>query len=249
MNISKVRSKNLYLIIGAQRSGTTFLYHLLEQHSSVCMAKPVKPEPRFFLTDEYYNGAEYYFNKYYAHRNLDNTVFVEKSTTYYENNIVPQRLVNDFSEIKLIMILRNPVERALSNYFFSKQNKLEKRSLEQVFIEETPPPNYSATISTNPFNYIERGKYINYIKEYVNYIDLQKIYITSLECLLEEKNEIINLFRFLNVSKNEPIGKINHKINESRDKEEVSTEIIDKLQEIYKPFNNELFSFLGRKIY
>jgi hypothetical protein len=40
-----------FFIVGAQRSGTTYLYHLLSEHPSINMATPVWPEPKFFLID------------------------------------------------------------------------------------------------------------------------------------------------------------------------------------------------------
>ena len=42
-------SDNQFFIVGAQRSGSTYLYNLLDGHPDVCMAKHVRPEPKYFL--------------------------------------------------------------------------------------------------------------------------------------------------------------------------------------------------------
>jgi hypothetical protein len=50
-----------FIIGGAPRSGTTWLYELLDRHPDVHMAKPLAPEPKFFLRDdEYARGLRYY---------------------------------------------------------------------------------------------------------------------------------------------------------------------------------------------
>ena len=55
-----------FFIIGAQRSGTTYLYHLLDEHPEICMARPLRPEPKFFLKNELYaRGLEYYETCYF----------------------------------------------------------------------------------------------------------------------------------------------------------------------------------------
>src|SRR5680860_30087 len=110
--------KNIAFIVGAQRSGTTFLFQQLNQHPEVCMAKPVRPEPKFFIREELYNkGLEFYRSTYYAE--AGNKVCIEKSTSYIEYELAAQRISQAFHHAKIIFILRNPVERAISNYRFS----------------------------------------------------------------------------------------------------------------------------------
>ena len=67
----KITNKKLekpnFLIAGAPRSGTGYVYHILDVHPDIYMAKPEKPEPKFFLVDEEYNkGIEYYLEKYFS---------------------------------------------------------------------------------------------------------------------------------------------------------------------------------------
>src|SRR5262245_35557105 len=56
-----------FLIAGAPRSGTTWLYHLLDRHPQIYMARPVRPEPKFFLVDELYDrGWQFYVDTWFA---------------------------------------------------------------------------------------------------------------------------------------------------------------------------------------
>ena len=245
----KNKSNNLVLIIGAQRSGTTYLYTILDEHPEICMAKPIKPEPKFFLSDDYYKGKSFYFNKYFSHKNNNHKVFIEKSTSYYEFEKVPKRLISEFANTKIIFLLRNPVERAFSNYFFSKNNNLETRTIEEVFIYNKPIPEYPKTISTNPFDYLERGVYIKYIKIYLKYIPAENFYIYASDDIIENITEIQKLYKKLNVSENFVPNSLTKKINKNEKKHAMSIEIIYTLNKYYEQYNKELEDFLARKIF
>ena len=74
-----------FLIGGAPRSGTTWLYALLDRHPDIHMAKPLKPEPKFFLRDdEYAKGLEYYSKKWFEGVDASK-IAGEKSTDYLES--------------------------------------------------------------------------------------------------------------------------------------------------------------------
>ena len=107
-----------FFIVGAQRSGTTYLYHMLDQCRQVSMAKPVKPEPKFFLDEIEQFDLNEYRNSYHSGCDSDVIAYGEKSTSYYESPIVANRIFRNIPEAKIIFVLRNPIQRAISNYFF-----------------------------------------------------------------------------------------------------------------------------------
>ena len=105
-------------IVGAQRSSTTYLYHVLSRSSHICMATPLRPEPKFFFKDNLYkHGLDYYLHTYY--QNPDADLLVEKSTCYLESLVSARRIHQAFPNAKIICIVRNPIERAISHYKFS----------------------------------------------------------------------------------------------------------------------------------
>lgn len=241
------KSNNHFFIIGGQRCGTTYLYTILDEHPEICMAKPLKPEPRFFLSEKIGNGFQYYQNTYF-----DNTksykAYGEKSTTYYEKVDAVSNILNCYPEAKFIMIVRDPVKRAVSNYFFSKNNGLETRSIEEVFLEDKAPPAYPSTLSTNPFDYLKRGTYIDYIKPYLKYIKKDKFKIIIFEDFVENLNSIRGLYEYLEVTSEFIPNSINRKINNSKSYLS-SKEIENKLTNFYKPYNKQLSNFLGYKVF
>jgi hypothetical protein len=242
-------NKDLYIIIGGQRCGTTYLYKLLEEHPQICAAKPLRPEPKFFLKDDYEKGLDHYIDTYFPHREEHHKIFVEKSTSYYESEIAAKRINSLVPNSKIIMILRDPVQRAISNYFFSKNNGLETRSLEDVFLNESDPPKYPSNISTNPFNYLKRGEYIKYIEMYLEHISEDRIHILFLKDIINNPAEIKGLYESVGVRSDFNPFSLNRRINISEKNEDVPEEVTDKLVKYYEPYNLRLGRYLNKTVF
>ena len=91
------------------------------------MAKPVKPEPKFFSVDEIFNlGIEYYSSTWFRNLSLAK-IAGEKSTNYLESPSAAARIHKHLPDVKLIFILREPADRAYSNYLWSRMNGYERR--------------------------------------------------------------------------------------------------------------------------
>ncbi|MCU0527096.1 MAG: sulfotransferase domain-containing protein [Elainella sp. Prado103] len=100
-----------FIIAGAPKSATSTLYEYLKQHPDIFMS-PVK-EP-FFFDFNFERGIEYYakfFEKYNGE-----TAIGEATVWYMSWAAVPERIYQTIPDVKLIFILRDPVERAFSNY-------------------------------------------------------------------------------------------------------------------------------------
>ena len=122
----KILNQKKLFIVGAQRSGSTLLYKILSSHSQICMAKPYFPEPKYFLKN--YKVNKNYFKKFFKHYKNENYIG-EKSTSYLEYIFVAKRINKNFPDAKIFIILRNPADRAISNFFFQKKIILKKEIL------------------------------------------------------------------------------------------------------------------------
>ena len=152
------------LVIGAQRSGTTYLYRLLDEHPDVVMAQPARPEPKVFLDpDRSSRGIDWYVETYFGGRS--GAVLGEKSTSYLESPEAAQRALAMLGAATIFVALRDPVERAISNWRFSSASGLETRPLETALRENLQAPaEWDATkTSVSPFAYLERGRYMDYL--------------------------------------------------------------------------------------
>jgi hypothetical protein len=240
--VSQVKNINYLSILGAQRSGSTFLYEVLDQHPEIEMIKPVRPEPKFFLNNPSLSMQDF-IDKFCESTNLQTRFLGEKCTSYLENPEVGNKILNLFPQAKVLVILRNPVDRALSNYNFSSQNNLETRTINQVFLEGLDQPTFG-NISVNPFNYIERGFYTKYLKPF-NAVFGNQLKIIILEQLLNEPIES-EIFEFLNLNlpdtyqlnKNK---KVNHSIADiNSDNKSTREHLVD----VYRKDQNELSDLL-----
>ena len=240
--------KRHFFLIGAQRCGTTFLLESINQSPDVKFATPFKPEPKFFLDNELFNSysKEFYYEKYFKTLS-DATYYGEKSTSYIENVEAIKNITTFFPDAKFIVSLRNPIDRAISNYFFSVNNKLENREIKNVFQGDLRDLQFdSRKISVNPFNYLERGKYIKYLRELSNVIDEKNILITFFEEFTTNLKYQNKIFEFLSINYS-PIKVLPRK-NSSKKTVLVSKEIRLNLKNYYRQYNLELSEYLKKDL-
>lgn len=241
-----------FLIAGAPRAGTTFLYEVLDEHPEVYLAKPRNPEPKFFLIDdEFQKGLGYYSEKYFA--GVEGQAAVgEKSTNYLENGQVAGRIRSLLPQVKLLFTLRNPIERALSNYLWSKKNGLETLSFEEaVEQEQAREAQYPAAYRySRPFSYVSRGMYAAHLRPYLAAFPAAQIKVVLLEDLeAKPQEEIDEICRFLGVAARQSSGDLHRRVNSARQgDEQVGDATRGKLRDIYRAPNRELADLLNRDL-
>lgn len=154
-----------FLVIGGQRCGTTYLHTLLEAHPDIAMARPARPEPKVFLdADKAARGLAWYDATYFAHATGE-ARWGEKSTSYIESAEAAGRAARVLGDADVLVVLRDPVARAVSNWRFSTDNGFETRPLAEALAEnlDRPRPWDPATTSVSPFAYLERGRYADFL--------------------------------------------------------------------------------------
>jgi len=148
-------------VVGAQRCGTTYLHHLLDRHPEIEMARPVRPEPKFFLDDaRYARGLAHYDAAYFTGK-PGAKVRGEKGTSYLESDAAATRIARAFPKARIVVLVRDPVARAVSHWRFSVENGVETLPLEEALRRE--PERRDAfdrsRFSVSPFAYLRRGRY------------------------------------------------------------------------------------------
>lgn len=175
------------LIIGAAKSGTTALRHYLVQHKDVW----------FYMEEIHYfdacldKGKDWYF-KHFTPK--DEKIIAEKTPAYYLCN--PKDIYDICQDAKLIMIMRNPVDRAYSEYWMWRLHGLPQynlKSFEQIVFQQGDIP------------ILDKGKYAKYIKHWVKYFPIQQILFLKAEDLYYNRQETINkVCDFLEIDRFEP---------------------------------------------
>ncbi|MDO8471293.1 MAG: sulfotransferase domain-containing protein [bacterium] len=165
-----------FICIGPERSGTTWLYQCLKEHPDFCLSEP--KEINFFNSSQsfwrkdmagetnYTKGLEWY-QKHFGHC-PDGKIVGEITPAYIHSQEVPERIVQNFPDVKLIAILRNPIERLYSHYMYTKMKGFyELPSFEEVIEKEKA--------------FVEESAYFKHLQNYLKYFSKKKILITIFE--------------------------------------------------------------------
>ncbi|CAN5820733.1 sulfotransferase [soil metagenome] len=159
------------LVIGAQRCGTTALQRLLDAHPDIATARPARPEPKVFLSAELAGrGLDWYRSTFFAHATAE-TLLAEKSTSYLEDAAAARRAARMLGPaVAVVVQLRDPVARAVSNWRFSREHGAERRPLDRALSENLLGPRDwdTAATSVSPFAYLERGHYLDLLQPWLD---------------------------------------------------------------------------------
>jgi hypothetical protein len=186
-----------FLIIGAQRSATTFVHKCLEEHPNIFMPpkeKAIFENPYYFQKD--FNEFEKLFE------NISQEAIGIKRPNYLGKKECPERIHQYIPNAKLIVILRNPVERAISAYF---------HQMKSGFIPIKPMEKGLLNVIQHKYDelhprskeIIEFGFYHKHLMRYLDYFKKDQILAILYRDLKTNPLKIIqNIFRFLEVDEN-----------------------------------------------
>jgi hypothetical protein len=238
------------LVIGAQRCGSTYLHRALEAHPEIAMARPARPEPKVFCDlDKAARGLEWYHRTWFAHAR-EERLFGEKSTSYLEDPKAPARAAHMLGEVHVVAILRDPVQRAVSNWRFSTQHGLETRPLEEALCADLAgeQPWDRGASSVSPFAYLRRGRYLDYLEPWsATFPDTT--HVLFLEELLADQAVLTGLFCDLGVDPERAPAPPGEPVNDSQgDPPALSDALVGTLESYFEASNAVLGAHLGRAL-
>lgn len=186
-----------FLVIGAQRCGTTWLHDRLAAHPQIAMARPATPEPKVFLAAGPID-ADDYRARFFGHA-ADAIALGEKSTSYLESPTAPDRVAATLGSPQIVVQLRDPVARAVSNWSFSRDHGIEQRPLSEALRANLagPQPWDPSASSVSPFAYLERGCYATDLARWWGRFP---VFVQFLEEQLADPGRIGRLFGWLGVA-------------------------------------------------
>jgi hypothetical protein len=172
----------------------------------------------------------------------------EASPSYFDSREAPERLYSVFPEAKLIVLLRNPVDRAISQFYRLTNLNWEARSLDRVISDEIKRLNQNPEyiIGEEPGNYLARGRYIEFIKNWRTFFPPEQLLILKSEdfyagaaATVKQVLEFLDLPEYqLSEYQNANPGSY-QPVNES---------IRDWLRDYFRPYNQQLEEYLARKL-
>ena len=167
------------MIIGTQKAGTTSLLKYLLQHPQICV--PMHNEIMFFRNDEMYKkGYEYAWRKYFSKCNVNKVIVTKDVMAMYSEKAL-RRIKEHNPQMILVILLRNPIARAYSAYWFVRRQGWEsiKSFEEAIEAEENRLKEGWEKCFRNA--YIYNSVYYPHIKKIFNIFDKNciKIYLTE----------------------------------------------------------------------
>jgi hypothetical protein len=245
------RQRPTFIIAGAPRSGTTWLFHLLDRHPDVYMAKPARPEPKFFLLDDLYaRGFQYYVDTWFA-GSEGFAAAGEKTTNYLENAEVAGRIHVHLPNVRLIFILREPASRAYSNWAWSRMNGMETEDFETALaLEEQRERELPDGLRySRPHAYFSRGLYARLLAPYFQRFPREQLLCLNFESIIQAPAALaVRLQRFIGVPARPADAEGLDVINPSEQRGlEMPQRARALLHERYAVPNRELVHLLGRE--
>jgi hypothetical protein len=185
-----MKGKINFLIIGAQKAATTTLYSWLQQHPDVFL--PKTKEIVFFANEDFYQQGERYLDIFYNEYKGQRAIGSNYVQYIYFPNIA-SRIYSYNPNIKLIAVLRNPIERAYSAYWFARSNGREsEESFEKALEKEEKGSSDWSFDDQADCTYLSHGRYAEQLKVYLNIFRKDQLLVLLTEQLRNNPFEALS---------------------------------------------------------
>jgi hypothetical protein len=254
-----------FAIIGGKKCGTTYLYHLLTQHPHVEPA--AFKEPHFFdsLFEE---GVEWYRRCFPTPRWKDGRRNITgEATPYMPGRRIPERMAQVVPQARLIALLRNPVDRAYSDYQQVARTGRETRTFEEAIgvmrqrslsqEDEASDGKDSANLDEDS-EYLSRGVYVDQLLRWSKFFPKEQMLVLKSEDLFEHQRETLKrVLAFLKLPDWEPeaagpqrpriptFRNKRDKRNKGRYEEKMDPATRRRLERYFEPHNRRLYDYLS----
>lgn len=248
------RMRPHYIIIGAQKCGTDSLCSWLEGHPQVA---PAKANEIYYFDNHYQRGERWYREHFPLAAGRRLYVTGEATPTYLLHPLAAERMARDLPDVRLIVLLRDPVARAWSHYHHSVRWKFEALPFADAIAaeeqrlegEEARMRMDQASISKpyRSYSYRKRGLYLEQLRRYYDRFDRKQILVLKSESLFADpQGEFNRVLRFLGLSpmtlRDPPVRNKGHYQGTIMDS---APELAKELYDYFRPHNQALYEFLG----
>ena len=240
-----------FIIVGAQKAGTTSLYNCLKQHPEIVPAS--KKEIQYF--SQFYNKGYDWYLQHFKLRD-DNLQSGEASPFYLFHPHAAARIAQALPEVRIIVLLRNPVQRAISHYHQQARRGHEKLTMFEAFINEErriAKPwqkllnnEQVSGVKIQQCSYLKRGLYLEQLLRYEAHFPPAQIHLVDSDVFFTNTVGALQaLHRFLGIREDfTPADQWPRKPGNYRDTDPA---ILDWLQHYFAAPNEALFQHLGRR--
>ncbi|WOJ95050.1 sulfotransferase [Congregibacter variabilis] len=254
------------IIIGTQKAGTSSLYSYLEQHPQLAASQhPSKSwvsekEVHYFSGgsqpgDDYYSkGLNWYRSHFPLRKQLGSHVQAFEATPLYLfHPLAANRIRSILPDVKLLVLLRDPVERSISSYFHQVREQREFLPILEAFQEEGV--RLSQSIMESDYNsfdflyhsYLARSRYREQLDRYFALFPREQIQIHCSEDFFANPETVLrSIFEFLGVDPDFRVPNL-EAMNVGSNRGKVDVEVYNYLADYFRPHNKALFELTGRE--
>ncbi len=190
-----------FICVGAQKAGSSTLYKLLKSHPEVHMSE--QKEIHFFDNEKHYNKGKAHYASFFSEGYAGEKVIGEISPDYMQFAQVPKRIKSCLGPIKIVIILRHPVDRSYSQFNFHKMLKLESSSTSfeaSLETEEARPLIESRTNWYTPTFYKSKSLYSAQVQQFIEEFGRENVHVVVFEEMLEgDLPNLAETCNFLNI--------------------------------------------------
>ncbi|MFC1598187.1 sulfotransferase domain-containing protein [Patescibacteria group bacterium] len=199
-----------FIGLGAPKAGTTWIAQSLAMRPDICLSEPKEVE--YFNTFRTFPSTEKnrnhtqpleWYIRHFQHCGKD-AVKGEFSTMYLADEDAPGRIHAQFPDAKLIICLRNPIDRAYSHYWmYRNYHKTETREFTKAFADEE--------------SYRKNGMYYTHIQRYLEYFSRNQLLLILFDDIKERPAEVMKqVVQFLELDESIPLEYVEGKANIAR---------------------------------
>ena len=259
-----IRCRPDFVIIGAQKSGSSSLFFYLQQHPDVMLPMNVTKEVHFF--DRHYDRGMAWYRGHFpievsrgiASRLRGRRVLTGEATPeYLVHPRVPERIAKELPDTRFIAVLRNPIDRAWSHYQMQVKRTAETRDFDDAIrleleegqldlgaMSDAELAQWSGGLSKA---YLTRGIYFDQIERWRSTIGEQRLMIVVAEDLFHHTARVHReICEFLGLSIDVPEDLNN--LNRGGYRDEMSLPTRQRLAEFFQPHNEKLSSLLSQQL-
>jgi hypothetical protein len=226
-----------FLIIGAKKCGTTFLYDLLSRHPYVQPA--AKKELHYFDILHVEEGIDWYQRCFPAPSWKEGRrTITGEATPYLDDPCVPKKVAKALPQVRLIALLRDPVERAYSDH-----QQMRRKGREPLSFEEAIQTHKKRHTKAPP-GYLSRSIYVDHLLRWSRFFGEDQMLVLKSEDLFEHPEDILErVLDFLDLPRWEPEAL--EKRNKGEYEAEMEPATRQRLEEYFEPHNERLYEYLG----
>ena len=235
-----------FLIVGQQKCGTTSLYSYLIKHPQILPA--LKKEIHFW-NENVDLGRAWYLSHFPGISSGSGYITGEASATYFDAVHVAPQIAKVLPHIKIIVLLRNPMDRTISHYHMRSRDRNESASMEEAVFSGILACDVNSGVkpggSRQDNRYLAGSRYIELLRQWMSVIPREQFLVLKSEDLFMNPMEVVNrTFDFLGV---EPHELSKYRKSNSGSYVPIPEQSRQLLCDYFKVYNQQLEDYLGMK--